>query len=81
MKNTEILIIAGAILAAVGGGSYFLMGSNKNSVDNLDTGYSRGNRIVASNVKPIPSGLKENYFGGKRSKKRKNNRKNKSIKR
>jgi hypothetical protein len=84
MTKNKTFIIAGAALAAIIGGSYFLMGGNKDSTSNIDTGYSKGNRIVASNVNPVPSNLKENYFGGKRnkkSKKRKNNRKNKSIKR
>ena len=82
MKNPEIFIITGAIVAVVAGGSYFLMGSNKDYTSNLDTGYSRGNRIVASNVNPVPSELKENYFGGKHSKKRKyNKKKGKSVKR
>ena len=70
MKKTGIIIVAASILAAVGGASYFLMGGKKTSTD-VDTGYSKGHRVVASNVNPVPSGLKENYFGGKRTKKRK----------
>ena len=80
MKKTEIIIVAASILAAVGGTSYFLMG-NKSSSNDIDSGYSRGHRVVASNVNPVPSELKENYFGGKRSKKRKTIRKNKTTKR
>jgi hypothetical protein len=80
MKKTEIIIIAASILAAVGGASYFLMGGKKSSTD-VDTGYSRGNRIVMSNINPVPPELKENYFGGKRTKKRKSIRKNKTTKR
>ncbi len=80
MKNTEIIIVATSILAAVVGGSYFLMGSKKSSND-VDSNYNKGSRIVMSNINPVPSELKENYFGGKRSKKRKNIRKNKTTKR
>ena len=81
MTKNKIFIIAGAALAAIIGGSYFFMGGNKDSSNNIDTGYSKGNRVVSSNINPVPSNLKENYFGGKRSKKKKNNRKNKTIKR
>ena len=80
MKNTGIIIIAASILAAVGGASYFLMGGKKSSTD-VDTGYNKGSRIVMSNINPVPSELKENYFGGKRTKKRKSIRKNKTTKR
>ena len=80
MKKTEIIIVAASILAAVGGASYFLMGSKKSSTD-VDTGYNKGSRIVMSNINPVPSELKENYFGGKRTKKRKSIRKNKTTKR
>ena len=83
MKSSTIYIVAAAILASVAGGSYFLMGGNKNSsISNLNTEYTRGNRIVMSNINPIPSELKENYFGGKRSKKKKyNSKKKKTTKR
>jgi len=80
MKNTGIIIVAASILAAVGGASYFLMGS-KNSSNDVDSNYNKGSRIVMSNINPVPSELKENYFGGKRSKKRKTIRKNKTTKR
>ena len=80
MKKTGIIIVAASILAAVGGASYFLMGGKKTSTD-VDTGYSKGHRVVASNVNPVPSELKEGYFGGKRTKKRKPIRKNKTTKR
>jgi flagellar basal body-associated protein FliL len=80
MKKTEIIIVAASILAAVVGGSYFLMGSKKSSND-VDSNYNKGSRIVMSNINPVPSELKENYFGGKRSKKRKTIRKNKTTKR
>jgi hypothetical protein len=80
MKNTEIIIVATSILAAVGGASYFLMGSKKSSND-VDSNYNKGSRIVMSNINPVPSELKEGYFGGKRSKKRKSIRRNKTTKR
>jgi hypothetical protein len=80
MKKTEIIIVAASILAAIGGTSYFLMGGKKSSND-VDSNYNKGSRIVMSNINPVPSELKENYFGGKRSKKRKSIRKNKTTKR
>jgi len=80
MKKTEIIIVAASILAAVGGASYFLMGGKKSSTD-VDTSYNKGSRIVMSNINPVPSELKEGYFGGKRTKKRKPIRKNKTTKR
>jgi hypothetical protein len=82
MKNSGIIIAASisAAVVAVAGGYYLLMGSKKTSND-VDSSYNKGSRIVMSNINPVPSELKENYFGGKRSKKRKSIRKNKTTKR
>jgi hypothetical protein len=79
MKKTGI-IIGAAIIAIITGGTYFVMGSKKSS-NNVNEEYSRGHRVVMSSINPVPSELKENYFGGKQTKKRKRIKKNKTKKR
>ena len=88
--SSKLSIIFGfvGLISIIAGTSYYFMNKNKNT-DNKnsteDYGSNKGpqnNKVVFSNTKvnPEPSGLMENYFGGKRSKKNKYSRKNKSKK-
>ena len=72
------------LISIIAGTSYYFMNNNDNNYS-TDYGANKGpqtNRVVFSNqkVNPEPSGLINNYFGGKRSKKRKYYKKNKSKK-
>ena len=75
------------LISILAGSGYYFMYRNKDdyyySTD--DYGANKGpqnNRVIFSNAKvnPEPKGLINNYFGGKRSKKKKYSRKNKSKK-
>jgi hypothetical protein len=76
------------LISILAGTSYYFMNRNKNGDNNSSTddyGANKGpqnNRVIFSNknINPEPPGLIDNYFGGKRSKKKKNYRKNKSKK-
>jgi hypothetical protein len=77
------------LISIIAGTSYYFMNNNDNkySDNNYSTDYGANkgpqtNRVVFSNqkVNPEPSGLINNYFGGKHSKKRKYSKKNKSKK-
>ena len=76
------------LISILAGTSYYFMNRNKNGDNNSSTddyGANKGpqnNRVIFSNAKvnPEPEGLINNYFGGKRSKKKKYSRKNKSKK-
>jgi hypothetical protein len=88
--SSKLPIIFGfvGLISIIAGTSYYFMNKDKNS-DNKnsteDYGSNKGpqnNKVVFSNTKvnPEPLGLMENYFGGKRSKKKKYFKKNKSKK-
>lgn len=75
------------LISILAGSGYYFMYRNKdgNNYSTDDYGANKGpqnNRVIFSNAKvnPEPEGLINNYFGGKRSKKKKYSRKNKSKK-
>ena len=90
MKTNSFVIIGFVgLISIIAGTSYYFM--NKNDNKDSDNNYSndygankgpQNNRVIFSNknINPEPPGLIDNYFGGKRSKKKKNYRKNKSKK-
>jgi hypothetical protein len=79
MKNPTILIISFvSLISMIAAGSYFMKKNDGSANSEIET--VGRNKIVFSNINPIPSELKENYFGGKRSKKKKYSKKNKSKK-
>ena len=88
MKSNSFVIIGFVgLISIIAGSSYYFMNNNKDSDNNYSTDYGANkgpqtNRVIFSNtnVNSEPSGLMENYFGGKRSKKKKSYKKNKSKK-
>jgi len=86
MKSNSVVIIGFVgLISILAGGSYYFMNKNKDNSTTENYGANKGsqnNRVIFSNqkVNPEPSGLIENYFGGKRSKKKKYSKKNNSKK-
>jgi|688.fasta_scaffold886878_2 hypothetical protein len=85
-KLPAIFGVIGLISILAGSGYYFMYrNKDDNNYSTDDYGANKGpqnNRVIFSNAKvnPEPEGLINNYFGGKRSKKKKYSRKNKSKK-
>ena len=88
MKSSSFVIIGFVgLISIIAGTSYYFMNNNKDSDNNYSTDYGANkvpqtNRVIFSNknVNSEPEGLINNYFGGKRSKKKKCYKKNKSKK-
>ena len=91
MKSNSFVIIGFVgLISIIAGTSYYFMNNNDykdNDNNNYSTDYGANkvpqtNRVIISNknVNSEPEGLINNYFGGKRSKKKKCYKKNKSKK-
>jgi len=88
MKTNSFVIIGFVgLISIIAGTSYYFMNNNKDSDNNYSNDYGankgpQNNRVIFSNknVNSEPEGLINNYFGGKRSKKKKYSKKNKSKK-